>query len=333
MAKQWTPEQVLSLGNDFQSASVLTTAAEFDLFSILSGRTMTAPEIAGELETDLRATTVTLDALVALELLDKEAERYSVPPNLAPLLTNDDPFSVLPMLQHHAVMLRRWAQLPQVMKTGEPPEDEHGIRGREAELESFIGAMHVVSAPRATSLASSVMPEKFHHLLDIGGASGSWTIEFLKAMPDAAATIFDLPEVIPMAEKRIKASGLADRVTLTGGDFNTDDLPGDADFAWVGAILHMLSREQIRALLAKVCKALEPGGTIAIADVLLDESRTQPPCAALFAVNMLVATEGGNAYRYEEIRDDLAASGFENVKLVNDGEFMDSVIAAVKPKA
>jgi len=330
MTREWTGDELLRLAGEFRPASVLAAAVDIDVFNVLSAQPMAAEELSARLKTDLRATTILLDALASLELLAKDTGIYSVPASVAAALTDSSPATVLPMVQHQAAMLRRWAQLPQVVCSGRPAEREFGVRGREAELASFIGAMHVVSAPRAAELAGKVKPEKFSHLLDVGGASGSWTIAFLNEQPEATATLFDRPEVIPMAEPRIADAGMADRVKLVGGDFNVDDLPPGADFAWVGAIVHMLSREQMRALFGKVRTALVEGGRIAVCDVLVDETRTQPQQGALFAVNMLVATEGGTAYRFEDIRDDLIASGFSDVELLHRGEFVDSIIRARK---
>ena len=56
--------------------------------------------------------------------------------------------------------------------------------------------------------------------------------------------------------------------------------------------------------------------------------RTAPPMGALFAVNMLVATDGGNTYTLSEIRDDLTSAGFTDVKLIRRDEGMHSVVSA-----
>ena len=87
-------------------------------------------------------------------------------------------------------------------------------------------------------------------------------------------------------------------------------LPAGADLAWVSAIVHQNSRAQNRALFAKVFAALAPGGRIAIRDILMEEDRTRPVAGALFAVNMLVATEGGGTFTFAELREDLEAAGF-----------------------
>jgi len=330
MAKQWTAQEVLDVARSFQSACVLTAAADLDVFSPLYEKPMTAQALACELGTNPRATTILLDALVALKLLTKQDSDYSVPEDVAKLLTEKSANNVLPMVRHLANCLRRWARLSGVTQTGKPAECGPSIRGEAADQADFIGAMYNISKPIADEVIAKLQPLKFGHLLDIGGASGTWTIAFLRAVPEATATLFDLPPVISIAEQRFAEVGLGDRVTLVAGDFYTDDLPDGADIAWLGAICHQNSREQNRALFAKIHKVLKDGGNVVIRDVVMDPSHTSPEGGALFAVNMLVATEGGGTYTFDEYRQDLCEAGFGEVILVHRDEFMNSLIRAEK---
>ena len=333
LPQTWTVEQILALGRSYQGAAVLAAAAELDLFSALSPAPRTAATLARTLRCDLRALTILLDALVALRLLGKSGVSYALPGGLSALLTPDGAQSVLAMAQHQAHCLRNWAQLAQVAKTGRPAERIPGIRGEEGAQEAFIGAMHNVSAPNAAEVIRATQPLRFRHLLDIGGASGTWTIAFLRACRSARATLFDLPHVIPMARRRLAAAGLAKRVKLVAGDFINDELPAGADLAWVSAIVHQNSRAQNRALFTKVFMALAPGGRIAIRDILMEEDRTRPVAGALFAVNMLVATEGGGTFTFAELREDLEVGGFAEVATTRRDEAMNAIVVAKKPGA
>jgi predicted O-methyltransferase YrrM len=309
---------------------MLVAAADLDLFTVLAGRSMTAAAIARELHADPRATAILLDALAAMELLTKQGEQYSVPPDVAEILTAGGKLSKLAMVQHQGNCMRRWVQLAQVVKAGQPAGRAASIRGAEADQAAFIEAMDNISAPMAGPLVGTLRPLAFTHLLDIGGASGTWTIALLRAVPRARATIFDLPEVIPFASARVAGAGLADRVEFVKGDFYRDALPPGADFAWVSAIIHQNSAAQNRDLYSKVHAALEPGGAIAIRDIVMEESRTRPVGGAMFAINMLTATQAGGTYTLEEIRGDLEGCGFTDVTLWRHGEWMDSVVRAVK---
>ncbi|UCD28508.1 MAG: polyketide synthesis methyltransferase, partial [Planctomycetota bacterium] len=173
MARQWTRDEVLQLARSFQPACVITAAADLNVFSALSGQPMTATDLAGELKADSRAMAVLLDALVAMELLDKSGTQYRVPPDVAEALTERGGDSVLPMVRHNANCLRRWVQLARVVKSGRPAERESSIRGKAADQESFIGGMHNVFMQGGEGVVSELIPLSFGHLLDVGGASGS----------------------------------------------------------------------------------------------------------------------------------------------------------------
>jgi hypothetical protein len=327
----WTMEQILALSREYQGAAVLAAAAELDLFGALSSAPLAAAQLSRTLRCDLRGLTILVDALVSLRLLTKVGRQYALPAGLAAFLTTEGRQSVLAMAQHQANCLRRWSELARVVKTGRPAERNPSVRGEAGDEKSFIGAMHNVSAPLADQVIRAVRPRQFCHLLDIGGASATWTIAFLRAFPAARATLFDLPHVIPMARRRLAAAGLSARVKLVGGDFITDPLPPGADLAWVSAIVHQNSRAQNRSLFAKVFQALRPGGTIAIRDIIMDDSRTRPVAGALFAVNMLVATPGGGTFTFNELREDLATAGFTRARMPRREGSMNSVVVAVKP--
>jgi len=330
MAKKWTAEEVLDMARLFQPACVLAAGADLDVFTPLHEKPMTAQVLASKLSTDLRATTILLDALVAMEFLTKQGNDYSVPDDVAELMTEKSAKSVLPMVRHLGNCLRRWAVLAGVTQTGKPAERTPSTRGEAADQADFIGAMHNFSGPIAAEVVGKLQPLKFDHLLDIGGASGTWTIAFLSAVPEAKATLFDFPPVVKMAERRIAEAGLGDRVSLVPGDFYADDLPDGADLAWLGAICHQNSREQNRMLFTKIHKALNDDGIVVIRDVVMDPSHTSPKGGALFAVNMLVNTPAGSTYTFDEYKYDLNGAGFGQVELVHQDEAMNSLIRTKK---
>ena len=323
-------QKILELINGFRPACVIGAAAELDVWTALGDQPLTARQLAEQLACDQRALTMLLDAVVALQLLEKQGERYGVPPELRNWLVEGAEGTVLPMLQHATSILRGWAQLAWTVKGGIPMPRPSSIRGPMADRASFIAAMHSISGPMADNLVSQLGPPEFHRLLDVGGASGTWTLAFLRAVPGATATIFDLPDAIEQARERLAGTEFASRVTLVSGDFYADELPGDADFAWVSAICHQHSRRHNRELFAKVHRALAPGGRIAIRDMVMEPCRTSPREGALFAINMLVNTDSGGTFTFEEYAEDLRAAGFDNPRLQVKHEAMNSVVVADK---
>lgn len=325
---------VLEMVRGFQPACVVIAGADLDVFSLLHARPMNVGQVAAKIKGDERATRILLDALAALGMLTKSSGKkpvYSVPREAAGFLTEEGPHCVLGMLRHLGTCLRRWGDLAAVVRSGKPAARRPSVRGAAGDLESFIRAMHEVSLPMSEPLVSSLGPLKFSHLLDLGGASGTWTLPFLRMSPGARATIFDLPEVIPMARRKMNKTAFGDRIKFVGGSYHKGAMPKGADLAWVSAIVHQNSRAENRAMFEKIFKALEPGGSILIRDIIVDATRTKPVGGALFAVNMLVGTEGGDTFTFDELREDLESAGFGKVKYLRRGEMMDSVICASKP--
>ncbi len=325
-------QRILEMTSGFMTTCVVGAAAELDVWSIIGPEPLTARQVAERLKADLRATTMLLDAVAALGLLDKQADSYAVPDPLAAWLCEDSPDTLLPMLRHRMNILRGWAPLAWTVRAGIPAPQQGSIRGPAADRAAFVAAMHSVSGPVADELIARLGPPRFTHLLDVGGASGTWTLAFLRTAPDARATLFDLPDAVEQARRRISESEAAGRVDLVPGDFYTDPLPAGADYAWVSAIVHQHSREHNRALFDKVYAALVPGGRIGIRDIVMQPDKVQPVEGALFAINMLVNTETGGTFSFAELAADLQAAGFIDPELRVEDPAMNSVVEAVKPQ-
>lgn len=326
----WTAEKLLALGTGFQEAHIFLTAVELDLFPYLIDQSATSGEVASHFDTDPRATAMLLDALAAMGLLAKEKETYRVELSAVPFLSSQTEESILAMAQHHAFCWRRWIHLPEVVRTGKRPQIPVDEEGTQADLRSFIMGMHVLGKKMAARIATVPDLSDRRRLLDVGGASGTYIMAFLARQPLMTATLFDRAEVIPMAQEVLSRAGLLERVTLQAGDFYVDDLPGGHDLALLSAIIHQNSREQNVALYRKIHSALVPGGQLLIRDHIMESSRIEPPLGAVFAINMLVNTDGGSCYTLAEIAEDLSQAGFTNAQLIQQGPRMDGLVQAVR---
>jgi predicted O-methyltransferase YrrM len=322
----WTREKLLGLARAFQEARLLLTGAELDLFTRLADKPRTARDLAPELQADLRALTILLDALSAMGLLEKREGAYQTESSARQLLTSDGANSVLPMLLHSAHLWERWGEL-----TGKVAPPQADGRSEEDRLRSFIGAMHVAGAPLAARLVKLIQPGEARHLLDVGGGSGTYTLAFLEACPWMRATLFDRPAVVAMARERMEQEGMLDRVDLVAGDYNRDPLPTGHDLVFISAIIHQNTPAQNIELYLKAFEALDPGGRIVIRDHVLREDRIRPRSGALFAVNMLAADNGGNSYTFEEIRSGLSQAGFERIRIVHRDTGMDGLVEGFRP--
>lgn len=323
---------LLALGGAYQPPALLGALAELGVFNALAHKPANAGAIAAMAACDLRALTVLLDAASAIGLILKTNDTYALPPETAGVLADGGPESVAAMLRHQFHGLARWARLPWTARDGRPADPGYGVNGADAERADFIGAMEVVSRPVARQVVAEVAPSHTRCVLDLGGASGTWTLAWLAACPDARAILLDLPDVVPLARARLEREGVLDRVALAAGDYLSDaePLPAGADVAWLSATTHQHSRDECRTLYRRVARALPPGGRLMIRDLLMDDTRTAPARGALFAVHMLGATEGGGTWTLREYTEDLQSAGFEDVRIARRDEGMNSVLSARK---
>jgi len=320
---KWSQEAIMGLSRAFMESRVFLTGAELDLFTITAAAPLSAERIGERIGADLRALTVLLDALAAMGLLIKQNGEYQAEPSAARLLAADSSESILPIIQHNVDLWERWSRLTDKVA---------GSRTPDWSMRAFIGAMHAIGMPLAAHIVKLVDPADARRLLDVGGGSGTYTLAFLEAAPGMRATIFDRPEVIEMARERVGAAGMLERVELVAGDYNRDPLPAGHDLAFVSAIIHQNSPAENGAMFRKIFAALEPGGRVVVRDHVLSRDRTQPRSGALFAVNMLVGTEGGNSYTEAEIRDALTGAGFTGVRLIHPDTKMDGMVEAFRPR-
>jgi cyclopropane fatty-acyl-phospholipid synthase-like methyltransferase len=145
--------------------------------------------------------------------------------------------------------------------------------------------------------------------LDLGGGPGTYAR--LLARKGIQVTLFDRPETLPIAKELAEREGLAERITLQGGDFMEDPIGNGYDLVLLGQILHSYGPKDCLRLLKKVKKSLVSGGLVAIHEFFVKKDRSGPSSGTLFGVNMLVNTPEGRVYPVEEIKEMLKKAGFK----------------------
>lgn len=291
---------------DFWPSRIVLSAVELKLFPEL-GQPVLGAELAQRLNLDERATLLLLNALTALGLLLKSNGSYCVVPELRSALTPGEG-CILPAMEHRAVLWRRWSNLSDVVRNGGSTEELYEKDERPIEeVRSFIGAMAVAGRPSAIEAVAALDFDGVGKLLDIGGGPGVYAMEFLKAAPDLQAVILDLPRVCDIARENLAGTEYGARVGFAEGEALTiadDDVlehsPGGYDMVFTSNLIHSMDEGRVQELLRRCVRWCAPGGRVVVKDFLLDETRTKPPEAAVFAINMLV-NNAGRSYTWSEV--------------------------------
>lgn len=308
MTKQWNVGKLLSVTSSYWSGCTLQAGVRLGIFSIIGDLDCAADEVAEKADSDLRATTLLLDALVALGLLEKKAKCYINTPFSHQFLTQDSPAYMGHIILHHHQILDGWAQLDKAVKTGKKVERRH--YGEEEERQSFLLGMFNLAMGLAPQLVENFDMTGRKRLLDLGGGPGTYAIHFCLANPELKAVILDRPTTEPFAKQTVAKFNLTDRIDFIAGDFTVDPLRGGPyDVAWLSHILHSNSLAECQKCVEQTVSTLEPGGMILIHDFILNDTKDGPEFAALFSLNMLVGTERGRSYSKIEIFDMLEKAG------------------------
>jgi predicted O-methyltransferase YrrM len=295
----------------------------------LAGKSCSQAELAGKLETSERGLGTLLNALVAMDLLSKDGDNYSNAPLAETFLDKNNPDYVGHIIMHHHHLVDGWAQLAEVVKTGQPAQTRS--HGEEQERESFQMGMFNLASAFAPTVAESINLSGRKHLLDLGGGPGTYAVHFCMANPTLIATVFDLPTTKPFTEKIVKRFGVEDRVAFTAGDFLVDPIPGRYDVVWLSHIIHSNSPDECRNLIRKVAQAMESGGLVMIHDFFLNETMDGPLFPALFSLNMLL-NNNGRSYSEAETREMMLEAGLVDIdRLPFQGANDSAILVGVVP--
>ena len=258
-----------------------------------------------------------MDALVALDLLDRDNDGYR---NSAETDLYLDPAKASylgGMLEfHNRSIYLPWATLTEALRTGEAQtefrneEDQFAAVYRDPDrLTAFLTAMSGYSAGSAIALANTFPWDRYQTFCDLGAAQGMVPVQLALRHPHLRGVGFDLPQVQPIFEKFVADHGLSSRVVFSDGDFFADSLP-PAQVYVLGHVLHDWGLDAKRSLLRRAYEALPEGGAVVVCEMMIDDERRTNVAGLLMSLNMLVLSHDGFDYTGADCRGWMAEAGF-----------------------
>lgn len=308
-----TNDVILEMTYQFRASRILLTAFELNIFTHLDSKRMTAVEMAKSIKTDARATDRLMNALCIFGFLKKSRGVFSNAELSSKFLVNGKPDYMM-NLHHINNLWNNWSALTTVVRKGGTISEKTVSQKGEKSVADFISAMHYYAKQRAPKVISLIDLKNVKSVLDVGGGSGAYSIEFVRRSEGINAAVFDLETVVPLTKKFIKEEGFEKRIKTIIGDYNTDEFRGKYDIVFLSAIIHSNSAKENQRLINKCYKALNPNGKIIISDFIMSGDRLSPAVGVLFSLNMLVNTKEGDTFTLGEIKSWMLNAGFKSVK-------------------
>jgi ubiquinone/menaquinone biosynthesis C-methylase UbiE len=317
--KKLTPERLQQFGFAYAPPLIISAAVNNKVFDALQGGAKTVEQLKKETGASARGLRAIMDALVGLELLKKDRQsRYSLTPESQAFLISDKPGalagffgSILP------IITSRWLRLTDIVRDGQPAvavnQEAEGTEFFSQLVETIIPMSYAGAQKLADHLKVAKAKEQLR-VIDLAAGSGIWGIAVAQKSPRVRVTAVDWPGMIPTTKRITEKFGVRDRFDFIEGDLLETNFGSGYDVATLGHILHSEGEQRSRQLLKKTFRALKSGGTIAVAEWLVNDERTKPLPSLMFCVQMLVNTEKGDTFSYNEIKQWLEDAGFIKVR-------------------
>lgn len=316
---QVTPDRILQLSFGYAPPLIIQAALTHRVFDVLETGPRSLKEVSANTSLPERGLRAIMNALVGLGLLIRDSSgEYSLSSESSQFLVSSKPSYIGGYIRHHtAQLIPEFMDLEDIVSRGGPvlPDEEEQI---ETEFyQEFVEALFPLVYPGAQVLADALGVAKARapvRVLDLGAGSGVWGIALALKSASVLVTAVDWAGIVSITRAMAARHGVVNRFRFVEGDLFKVDFRRGYSIAMLGHVLHTEGEAANKRLLEKTFDALAPGGTVAIAEILVDENRTGPLFPLLFAVNMLVNSQRGDAFSLSEITQWLGEAGFEDVQ-------------------
>ena len=215
------PEKLRSESSYWRS-SLLITAAQLDLFGWLGKLERSPGAVVAHFGGNAQAWEMFLNALCAIGLLKKRAEKFSNTAFASPFyLGRAKQLFFCPIMT--VGMLG--AGLRSSLTTGKRPKTQKPFVSDRGKAERLLRGLHLHAQQIAPYLIEKLPLTGCRTLLDVGGGLGTFAAAFCRHYPRLRATLVRAPEYSSSGAPALRDSGMAKRVRVIGADFLRETLP------------------------------------------------------------------------------------------------------------
>ena len=305
----------MTLATAYWDSQVFLTANRIGLFKLLSNTAKTSEEISSSLKTQPRPTSLLLNVCVALDLLEKDQEKYKNTKMAETFLVPGIPTFMGNAVSYSDDLYETWGKLEQSLLEDKPmlaPENYLGMD--EEKTRHFVYGMHNRALGTASALVNLVNLGDRKQMLDVGGGPSTYSCLFAEKYPQLQSKVLDLPGITAHADNIILSMEKQAQVTTYPGDYHTTEFPVGNDVVLISGVFHRETSNDCKKLIQKALASLNDNGMLIISDVFTDEGRTSPTFSTIFGINMLLTAKNGGVHSDADIINWMTDANFINIE-------------------
>jgi len=327
--------QVIQMATAYWVSRAVYVAAQLGIADLLKDEPQDAEALAAATGTYAPALRRVLRSLASVGLFATDGQgRFSLTP-LGATLQSDAPGAARStvLALSGAFFWAAWGEVLHSVRTGETgmqkalgvSEYEY-LDNHPEDASHFNAAMIGYHGEEPSAIVEAYNFSGSETVVDVGGGSGTLLGTILAANPGVRGVLFERPQVVPDAERNVKAAGVADRCEVVGGDF-LQAVPDGGDVYIVSHCIHNWDEDDCVRILANCRRAMLPHGRLLLVEAVVGAS-DEPDPAKILDLAMLVVP-GGQERTEDEYRILLEKAAFRLTRVIPTRTPSGSIIEAI----
>ncbi len=317
--------QIFDLMSGFVYSQVLLSCVRLKLFAQLQNGPATLEELASRCHMPEAALQRLLLSAVSLKLLEhRSRQRFGLGPLGTPIAAHE---GIRAMIEHNSLLYRdltepsaflqdAWGgQMAAYWPYAHAATPEQAKQAQAEHVSRYSELMAASQTFVLDEVLNTFPFDQYRCVLDVGAGKGRFVAELAQREKQLHCKLFDLPQVLALAQQNHAALGLQGTLEYHPGSFFEDALPQGADLVTLIRVAHDHPDDKLRTLFQKIYDALPVGGTLLLAEPMAQEPLEAQAGDAYFHFYLL-AMGAGRLRTPTELGRMLNDTGFVHVELL-----------------
>ena len=316
--------EIFDLVSGFVYSQILFACVSLNLFEKLKNGPIKLSELSLACDIDCPEMQRLVDGASALGLLENRGEDL-VGLGFKGVVILTKP-SISALVKHHSTVYKDFIDPVALLRRKKntslghfwpyalDDKDNNTVPSEEV-AKKYSDVMSISQPLVSQQICASYNFKKHKKVLDLGGGQATFLIKLAGIYSNLQMSVYDLPQVSKIAEKKIIESGMENRIKVYQGSFLKDSIPLGYDLITLIRVLYDHSDENVKKILSSVKKSLPSSGTLLIAEPMSGEAGTKKMSDAYFGMYLL-AMGKGVPRRHKKIYDLLGNAGFTSIRSI-----------------